>query len=66
MLKVTVHLLEGSAKIPGLEKCVKKFLNAFALHLTSVGDDKQGWALLGVLGLTRASELSVRLVFTNY
>jgi len=45
-----------------LEKAVKKFLHALCLHLTSVGDDKQGWVLLGVLGLTKASLLTVRSV----
>lgn len=38
----------------------KKFLLQLAQHASLVGDDKQGWGLLGAFGIGKSSQLSVR------
>jgi hypothetical protein len=63
ILKVNVQLhIEAShgAKDKIVLKHTKKFLLSLAQHLSLIGDDKQGWGLLGALGIGKASQLSIR------
>lgn len=64
ILKVIIQLhleaLSHDATNETVLKHEKKFLLQFAQHASLIGDDKQGWGLLGALGIGKSSQLSVR------
>jgi len=68
LLKITIGLNQCLNNSSGedVEKVTKKFLLSYAQHLMLVGDDKQGWGLLGALGIGKTSQLSIRyFIHTN-
>ncbi|ODM91613.1 Ectopic P granules protein 5 [Orchesella cincta] len=63
MIKCSVSILQqsgASQSNDAVTKCIKKFLNALAQHLSLFADDKQSWGLLGALGLGKVSQLTVK------
>jgi len=64
IIKIMVSMYTESIRVgeEGLEKNLKKLFLTLAQHLAVLGDDNQGWGILGALGIGSSSRLSIAYV----